>query len=390
MPYDSLKIIDLFCGVGGFSLGSHGAGFHVTSAFDIDPVLTSSFTKNFPETKLHLIDIYHIRGTDIEELVGSRVDGIFGGPPCQGFSAIGRQTPNDPRNILFLKFFDLVADLQPAFFVLENVPGVFHPKNKQMLEAGLSRLGENYSVVEPRIIDACDFGAATRRKRLFVVGANTDRMAEFPSTLLDPDVTSVLTVKDAISTLPSPGQIERIIFDADQYSIALDEWFEPKRLDYRDRGVSGFQETLHAAEIVSRFSKIPQGGKDEKSRYPRLSWDKPAPTLRAGTGSDRGSYQAPRPIHPSEPRVISVREAARIQGFPDWFEFHETKWHSHRMIGNSVSPIVSRVIFSRIAEHLNGVKLDDGSRRAGDPFETHGRRRVQEYEAGSRPETVPA
>ncbi|WP_442852267.1 DNA cytosine methyltransferase [Roseobacter sp. CCS2] len=116
--------------------------------------------------------------------------------------------------------------------------------------------------------------------------------------------------------------------------------------------MTGFQGTTHSEDVQARFGSVIQGGVDAKSRYPRLAWDRPAPTLRAGTGSDRGSFQAARPIHPDEARVISIREAARIQGFPDWFDFHRTKWHSHRMIGNSVCPIVSHAIFSRIAAHL--------------------------------------
>ena len=107
---------------------------------------------------------------------------------------------------------------------------------------------------------------------------------------------------------------------------------------YSEGYVTGFQPTEHAPQTIKRFSETEPGKQETVSRYYRLAWDRTAPTLRAGTGSDRGSYQAARPIHPEEPRVITVREAARLQGFPDWFMFHPTKWHSHRMIGNSVSP----------------------------------------------------
>ena len=117
--------------------------------------------------------------------------------------------------------------------------------------------------------------------------------------------------------------------------------------------VTGFFSTKHTAAVEQRFSNVEQGKVDRISKYPRLKWDGISPTLRAGTGSDRGSFQAVRPIHPDDPRVITVREAARIQGFPDWFIFHPTKWHSFRMIGNSVSPVVSTHLLSKILSAMN-------------------------------------
>ncbi|MNG21187.1 Modification methylase AplI [compost metagenome] len=116
--------------------------------------------------------------------------------------------------------------------------------------------------------------------------------------------------------------------------------------------ISGVINTKHTQPVIERFSETRPGETELVSRYPRLSWGGHCPTLRAGTGSDKGSFQAMRPIHPSEPRVITVREAARLQGFPDWFLFHPTIWHSFRMIGNSVSPLMSHHLMSIIAEKL--------------------------------------
>ena len=111
--------------------------------------------------------------------------------------------------------------------------------------------------------------------------------------------------------------------------------------------------TRHSQEIIDRYSLVEPGGKDTKLRAPRLRPDGLCPTIRAGTGSDKGSYQAIRPIHYDFPRVITPREAARLQGFPDWFVFHRTKWHSFRQIGNSVSPLLAekllKIIFDKIS-----------------------------------------
>ena len=116
--------------------------------------------------------------------------------------------------------------------------------------------------------------------------------------------------------------------------------------------VSGFFGTKHTEETVARFSKLKPGEVDPVYRSPRLKMDGFCPTLRAGTAKDRGSYQAVRPIHPTSPRVISPREAARLQGFPDWFVFNPTKWHSFRQIGNSVSPLVSEHLLAVIHRKL--------------------------------------
>jgi DNA (cytosine-5)-methyltransferase 1 len=119
-----------------------------------------------------------------------------------------------------------------------------------------------------------------------------------------------------------------------------------------DKTFTGHRPTVHTPSVVDRFATVKQGQVDPVGRHPRLAWTGLCPTLRAGTGADKGSYQAVRPVHPEEDRVITVREAARLQGFPDGHVFHPTVWHSFRMIGNSVSPIMAEAIFSGIAAHL--------------------------------------
>jgi DNA (cytosine-5)-methyltransferase 1 len=132
------------------------------------------------------------------------------------------------------------------------------------------------------------------------------------------------------------------------------EWlgsYEAKMI-LKEGRVSGLFTTNHATEVAKRYQDVQQGQTDPVSRSKKLAWDGLCPTLRAGTGSDKGSHQAVRPLHPEDGRVITVREAARLQGFPDWFTFHPTKWHSFRMIGNSVSPIVSKFLLGVIRQKL--------------------------------------
>jgi DNA (cytosine-5)-methyltransferase 1 len=119
------------------------------------------------------------------------------------------------------------------------------------------------------------------------------------------------------------------------------------------RGLSGFLKTRHSDEVVKRFAATRQGERESISRFMRLAWDGLAPTLRAGTIRGRGQFMAPRPIHPDEPRVITVREAARLHSFPDWFTFYPTKWYGFMQIGNSVPPLMAQAVGTSLLEVLS-------------------------------------
>ncbi|WP_377275152.1 DNA cytosine methyltransferase [Rhizobium sp. R86522] len=347
------KLVDLFCGTGGFSLGAHRAGFEVTTAIDIDQTLTSSFSRNFGQTTLLNRDVSTLTGQQLIQYAGHEIDGIFGGPPCQGFSAMGHRNSEDPRRELLGHFFRLVAEVRPSFFVMENVVGLSYPDAKPVLEEALSLVTSNYEIVGPVVLDAAEYGAATKRRRLFVIGYDRARCDDLTTADFLGARRPAATVADAIEDLRHAREIG--------HTDGFDIWQLPPEVvpnRYRDalltadRRFTGHRPTLHTDEVTARFKNVPMGGIDKVGRHPRLAWDGQCPTLRAGTGSDRGSFQSVRPIHPDLPRVITVREAARLQGFPDSFVFHPTVWHSFRMIGNSVSPIISEAIFSTLRSKL--------------------------------------
>jgi DNA (cytosine-5)-methyltransferase 1 len=348
-----MRAIDLFCGAGGFSRGAHAAGFEVVAAFDKDAILTSSFRKNFPDTKLVLTDLSEATGSDLIDAAGGDVDLIFGGPPCQGFSSIGRRDKSDPRRTLLGHFFRLVGEAKPRAFVMENVQGLAFADALPELEAAIGSLPSDYFLLRPMIFDASDFGAATSRKRLFVVGYDPSRCEPIWPDDFEARKCSRATVADALSGLSCTTRLQSEDCD--------DVWQIPasaRLSDYAtalvasDRSFTGNQRTRHTAKVTNRFSTVQPGRIDSIGRHPRLSWDGQCPTLRAGTGADMGSYQSVRPIHPEENRVITVREAARLQGFPDDHHFHTTIWHSFRMIGNSVSPIIAAAVLGIVAEKL--------------------------------------
>ncbi|MGP5191544.1 DNA cytosine methyltransferase [Vreelandella alkaliphila] len=366
-------VIGLFSGCGGLALGAELAGFHSLAAVDIDKDLQSSYRLNFPLSKVINHDLTLFTPSMWSEILnGKKVDGVIGGPPCQGFSRIGLRNIDDPRNNLLAQYFMQISILKPKFFLMENVEGLLDAKNKEVLYKALDLIPRNYQVIGPFKINALSCGATTSRKRVVVIGFDPNYMDaiseyEIASSHTKPPI----TVREAISDIPSPSENDLKspkVFNWMRYkptSLELSDYaFKMRKMPSKGLGakislerlihgeVSGVINTKHSQPVIERFSKTRPGETESVSRYPRLSWDGHCPTLRAGTGSDKGSFQSMRPIHPSEPRVITVREAARLQGFPDWFIFHPTIWHSFRMIGNSVSPLMSHHIMDMISKKI--------------------------------------
>lgn len=363
-----LRIVDLFCGTGGFSLGAHAVGFDVVAAYDRDPILTSSFPINFPSTPLHLRNLAWTSGERLRRDAGGEIDGIIGGPPCQGFSEMGLRCKEDPRRDLLRHFFRLVAEVRPKFFVMENVRGLGFPAARPTLDAALDLIREDYDLLGPIIWDAASFGAATTRPRLFVIGTRNDLMAPVKRSDVEARMRKAATVDDAIADLEAARELEADAHGFDQWRTTRPCKPSSYAMKLRRGGLfTGHRPTKHTIGVIQRFAGIPEGGFDTVGRHPRLAWDRQCPTLRAGTGADRGSFQSVRPIHPEEDRVITVREAARLQGFPDDHRFHPTVWHSFRMIGNSVSPIIGEAVLAAVRDRLTAARSEETLHPASSP-----------------------
>lgn len=363
----ALKVIDLFAGVGGMSLGATKAGFSMAGAVELDPIAIETHELNFPKSTHLKCDVTSLTGDDLRrELKLNRGEpiGIIGGPPCQGFSSMGRRDIEDPRNSLFIHYFRIVSELQPDFFVAENVLGILDSKYDKIREDAFALLKKKYTVLQPVMISAKDVGAPTTRTRVFFIGIKKSYKLPAPKIEFGIQLEKYNYVRDALF-----GLTDEVNFNEenwvntekhqDSYSTKISKLIpegvgDPTSIErfLIKSEISGMVGTRHTEEVIRRFELVLEGQTDKVSRAPRLRQDGFCPTLRAGTNKDRGSYQAVRPIHPTQNRVITPREAARLQGFPDWFQFHKTKWHSFRQIGNSVSPIVAEHILNRIKEHL--------------------------------------
>lgn len=397
--------VDLFAGAGGLSLGLEQAGFDVLASVEYDPVHAATHAYNFPATQVVCDDLATVSVDDIAAAAAAgwtahgrsgrwsgEIDLVAGGPPCQGFSWIGKRQVDDVRNDLIFHFYRVVRALKPTYFVMENVPGMASGRHRVLLEDLIARFRRSgYSVAAPRILNAADYGVPQDRRRLILIGNRRDAVpAAYPAPTVVPARrvrsaaraehgarSDVLlpggpTVWDAIGDLPNlddfpclletdavkltAAQRKRMDLAAASYAQQLrcggdcDDRGHPRQWD---RGwLTSSTRTVHTELSIERFAATDPGTVEPVSRFLRLDPDGLCNTLRAGTGGERGAYTSPRPVHPVHPRVISVREAARLHSFPDWFRLHSTKWHGFRQIGNAVPPRLGRAVGQAVVDAL--------------------------------------
>jgi len=407
--------MDLFSGAGGMSLGFEQAGFDVAVAVEYDPIHAAVHAFNFPLTKVVCADASKVRGSDLldaarDALVAhgvrrwdGRIDCAFGGPPCQSFSTGGQRRIDDERSALLFEFHRLVREVRARTFVMENVPGLLVGEQESLLKKVVRRFRDySYQVVAPVLkLNAADYGVPQDRERVFVIGsASGEPPPRYPSPTVRPvakrpgmkrrsadaGLPDGPDVMDAIGDLPDADSFEGLI-GSDQVVLddlslrALERAASPyvwrlRGVDRDDLSAQRFwrvdvltssNRTTHDTKSIARFAKTREGEVEPVSRYYRLARGGLCCTLRAGSGRERGSFSAPRPIHPQWNRVITVREAARLHSFPDWFRFHVTKHAGFRQVGNSVPPLLARAVAVEVVKALGaspskpvrGVSLGD-------------------------------
>jgi len=390
--------IDLFAGAGGFSLGMEQAGFDVLVAVESDPIHAGIYKFNFPLSEVLCTSVSNLTAEKIVQAAykswlrhhpystwNQKIDLVFGGPPCQGFSMMGKRLVNDERNSLILEFCRLVIELNPRFFVMENVPGMAAGKHITWLHKLKNKFKQNGYHGRAQILNAADFGIPQKRKRLFFCGAQAGIKVYFPQPLGE----NLVTVADAIADLPdldsfpelrttdevllSENQLAQLEQKTSLYAKILRS--SPAKNNYayprlwNPQLLTSSMQTQHNETSIARFAATLANQREPISHLRRLDLNGLCHTLRAGTGSDRGSYTSPRPIHPILPRVISVREAARLHSFPDWFRLHQTKWHGFRQVGNAVPPLLAQAIGKKIITSLGitpvipEITLEQGDRQ---------------------------
>jgi DNA (cytosine-5)-methyltransferase 1 len=370
--------VDLFAGAGGLSLGFQQAGFAVRAVVEYDPIHCATHEFNFPSCAAICRSVTDIDGDYIRthsEIGDKEISVVVGGAPCQGFSLIGKRALDDPRNRLIYHFLRLVEELQPKYFVLENVRGLTVGDHRRFLHEIIEEFkGRGFAVVEPyRVLNALWYGVPQDRQRLFLLGARKGLpLPSYPLPTHQPNYETVAdlrglahtpTVWEAIGDLPEVEEYPELLGSDSTYAkygrpsdyakMLLDSSETPRK---GLRRVTSSLRTVHASFSKKRFRATPFGCVESISRFLKLDPDGYCNTLRAGTASDRGAFTSPRPIHPHTPRCITVREAARLHSYPDWFRFHVTKWHGFRQIGNSVPPLLAKSVALQIASLLHRSK----------------------------------
>ena len=395
--------VDLFAGAGGMTLGFEQAGFDVLAAVELDPIHASVHEYNFPFWTTICRSVTEITGREIRELstIGDRdIDVVFGGPPCQGFSLMGKRNFDDDRNSLVSHFLRLVLDLNPKFFVMENVRGITIGKHQKILQSIIEEFkSHGYQVAENyQVLNAAHYGVPQNRRRLFLLGCRQGlTLPNYPQPLTQPLIQQVEgcarlgrtprlqkaldsslkankyrglpptpTVQDAIGDLPEAnnypelelrdwvvanyGQPSEYASKLRNLTLVEDDY--AKEREYKPELLTCSRRTKHTDRTIARFAATIPGKSDLISHFHRLDLNGLCTTLRAGTASNHGAFTSPRPIHPITPRCITVREAARLHSYPDWFMLHATKWHGFRQIGNSVPPLLAKAVAQEIVKAI--------------------------------------
>jgi DNA (cytosine-5)-methyltransferase 1 len=360
----NLTAIDLFCGAGGLSEGFRQAGYHVIAGNDYDESAGETFAATHREAKFLGGPIQNWSAADF--LGGSSVrrgelDVLIGGPPCQGFSVYNHQRGlHDERSSLYREYLRIVDGLNPRWVVVENVTGMTSAGQGAAVQAildGLNGLGYH---VEARILKAEEYGVPQERRRLIFVGNRLGLPIAFPTPTHGPGLKPFNTVRDAIGDLPvlrngeDRGAAAYLSKPKGAYQLAMREGAGTV-LNHAATKLSAVNQ--HRMEFIPPggswrdipFDLLPAGMKkakrsDHTKRYGRLRWDGLASTILTKCDVHWGAY-----IHPEQDRSITVREAARFQSFPDWFEFKGSRTEQFVQVGNAVPPMLGRAIGSAIA-----------------------------------------
>jgi len=348
------KVIDLFAGVGGLSLGFMQAGYEIVLANEIDHYIATAYKHNHPNAEIINEDITKL---DIEQTFGiykNKIDVIMGGPPCQGFSQKGsRKTINDKRNFLFRYFFKVVKTIKPRYFLIENVPnlltsegGFFRTEIEELFQSIGYKLDCN-------ILNAADFGVPQTRRRAFILGKLGDEKISLPA-----GNAKKITINEAISDLCFLESGEGC--EQQKYNNHPLTHYQ-KEMRKNSKLLHNHVVTKHSKNAIKKLKLIPEGkGKEvlppellTKSIYSG-TWSRMLGNEQSVTITTRfDTPSSGRFTHPVLNRCITVREAARIQSFPDDFIFLGPKTSQMKQVGNAVPPLLGFAIAKVIANDIN-------------------------------------
>jgi DNA (cytosine-5)-methyltransferase 1 len=348
-------VIDLFCGAGGLSKGFENAGFEIVGGIDFNQDAINTFNHNFKKAKGVCCDILKLTDKEIKNKFKNleSIDVIIGGPPCQGFSEANRNKKNDDtRNKLFFQFLKFVDLAQPKVVIIENVRGIVTQNNGYAKNKIYEIFEKRGYYVNHKVLDASDYGVPQKRMRNFFV-ITKDKLFEFDKLK---KVKKKTTVYDAISDLYNlENRNNNLYFNINKASEYA------KLINFGTNKIYN-HEVIYPADVVQkRISYVKQGenwqaipgelftnqrNNRHSSAYKRLNEKDVSVTI--DTGNTHSNY-----FHPLYNRIPTVREAARIQSFPDNFEFLGSRTEQYKQVGNAVPPLLAETIAKEVLEVLN-------------------------------------
>lgn len=369
-----LKVIDLFSGVGGLSYGfAHDDNFQIIAANEILPNMAKAYSINHPTVRVYTEDIKDFNAQKIEKDLGinlNEVDIVVGGPPCQAYSTVGKRLIDDPRGKLFQEYYRVLKEFNPKVFLFENVKGLVSMEGGELLKNIVALFESLGYRVWYKLLNAADYGAPQIRERVIIIGSKLETDFKYPEpTHYNPEETTnlfntklkpYLTLEEAIGDLPFIKSNEECF----EYASCPKNNFQKFMRKNAPTRLMDHNSPNNNAKLVKIMELLPDGGTPEdlpeslrptsgfKNTYCRLWWKRPATTITRNLSTPSSS----RCIHPKAPRPLTTREGARIQCFPDAYQFYGSRGDRNLQIGNAVPTFLSSAIAQAILENF---KLDN-------------------------------
>lgn len=343
------NIIDLFCGAGGLSLGFENAGFESKLAIDFWPPAIETYNANRKNKIGKVFDITKIDDRFLNDNNIVKISGIIGGPPCQGFSMAGKRIIDDDRNKLYRDYFRILEIVDPEFFVMENVVGIININNGAVKEDIIKRANKIGYEIYVKVLCASKYGVPQNRNRVFFVGIKKDIVKNKGEFIFPDEKKYVVSCEDAIDDLP-----RLTINNNNTYRYAPKNEYQ-SIMRNNSSVVYNHENTNHTQKTIEAISHVPEGcgmkslpdsirgNRNYSSLLRRMDRKKPSHTIDTG----HRTY-----FHYEENRIISVRESARLQSFPDTYIFYGSKQQQYKQVGNAVPPMLAFELAKRIKEYL--------------------------------------
>lgn len=363
------KVIDLFAGVGGLSYGfAHDDEFQILAANEILEPMAKAYSANHPTVKMYNKDIKDFGIVDLQKDLGiskGDVDVVVGGPPCQAYSTVGKRLIDDPRGQLFQEYFRILKEVRPKMFVFENVKGLLSMQGGVLIRQIRALFESIGYTVQIKLLNAADYGAPQIRERIILVGTLNNRPFAYPTpTHYDPStgveaklgLKPYVTLGEALGDLPSIRSGEQAV----RYECEPQNEYQRMMRRNAPEQIMDHETSKNNDKLIAIMQALPDGGSPKDipeelrpksgfaNTYCRLWWNRPSTTITRNLGCPSSS----RCVHPKDPRPLTTREGARLQGFPDSYIFYGSRADKHLQIGNAVPTFLSVAIKDAIKSYL--------------------------------------